>query len=85
MAESKADSWIEKLINWVTTNISLFVALLFVIFSAGMVYGIYVLTFVSGFQMLYFAAPPVMGILAYYNRDVALILMALFIAFFIIL
>ncbi|MFH1588411.1 MAG: hypothetical protein ABIA76_03685 [Candidatus Diapherotrites archaeon] len=83
--DSKTDSWFEKLMNWISTNLKLFAAMLFLIFSVGMIYGVFVLHFVKEFQMLYFAAPPVMGIISYYNRDVALIMLVIFIAFFIIL
>jgi hypothetical protein len=83
--ESKSDSWIDKLKEYVSKNISRFTAILIVIFSIGMAYGVYIMAYVPNYQMLYFAAPPTMGILAYYNRDIALILLVLFIAFFIII
>ena len=83
--ESKTDSWFEKIKNFVSSNISQFVAIMFLIFSIGMAYGIYIMIRNPSHQMLYLSAPPLMGVLAYYNRDLALILFILFIAFFIIL
>ncbi|MBN2126976.1 MAG: hypothetical protein JW703_01125 [Candidatus Diapherotrites archaeon] len=83
--ESKSDSWLEKVKDFVSKNISQFVAIMFLIFSIGMAYGVYITMRTPNHEMLYLAAPPLMGILAYYNRDIALILFVVFVAFFIIL
>lgn len=71
-AKQRTDSLFEKLQDWVTKTISLFVAAIFFLFGAGAVYGAFFAA-----NPIFILVPFVLGLLAYYSRDFAIILLAL--------
>lgn len=70
----KVDSLFEKLADKLMGSIRLFAASLFLIFSLGMVYGVYFFSFDPTKDYLLFA-PPVLALFAYYNRDFAVFIL----------
>jgi hypothetical protein len=66
-----ADNWFEKLAGKVNSSIKVFSAAIFFLFSLGMVYGIYFFTMDA--RPFFLIIPPILGLMAYYSRNFALI------------
>ncbi|MDD5162987.1 MAG: hypothetical protein PHD95_02150 [Candidatus ainarchaeum sp.] len=88
--EPKEDAlnWVERrfsgLADYLSAQISTFVAFLFLLFALGAFFGAFVYTKFPEIAIYFIIAPAVLGLIAYYNRTVAVILFAVFIVFFII-
>jgi hypothetical protein len=74
------DHWVSVIIEKVTKSIQLFVAVLFLLITLGMLYGVY------AFQTnpWLFAVPPGLAALSYYNTDFALISLGLLLVVFLV-
>ena len=80
----KVDSAFQKILNYVGKQISNFVAFLFLLFTAGIAFGMYVTHNYPEYSGLFILIPALLGLVAYYNRTVAIIaLIALMSVFFI--
>ncbi len=81
-------NWIERrfstLAGYISSRISTFVAFLFLLFALGAFFGAFVYTKFPEIAIYFIIAPAVLGLIAYYNRTIAVILFAIFIVFFII-
>lgn len=74
------DNYFGKINAWIGKSISNLAAFLFLLFSVGALYGV-----LFGTQnILFLIAPPVLGILAYYNRTFAVIALVLIGIFFLL-
>ena len=71
-SKQRTDSWFEKLRDWIAKTISIFVAAIFFLFGAGAVYGAFFAA-----NPLFILVPFALGLLAYYSRDFAIIILAL--------
>ena len=76
--KQKTDNWFERLEKGITGAISTFAAFLFLLFGAGAIYG----AFLARESPLFLAIPLLLGVLAYYSRDFAIVVLALFLVFF---
>lgn len=72
-AKQRTDSWFEQLQKWFTKTISIFVAGMFFLFGFGALFG----AMVGASSWLIFI-PFALGLLAYYSRDFALVILILF-------
>lgn len=81
-AVGKVDSVFQRVINYVGKRISNFVAFLFFLFTAGMVFGVIIAFRFPSFMHWFILAPAVMGLIAYYNRTIATILFIGLLIFF---
>jgi len=77
-----ADSWFEKLANKVNSSIKVFSAAVFFLFSLGMVYGIYFFT--MDHRPYFLIVPPLLGLMAYYSRNFALVALAASLVIFVL-
>src|SRR3989338_2108204 len=75
---SGIEGWINRLIGYVTSQIRTFVAFLFFVFTLGAILGILIMYKAPQYAGLLVLAPAVMGLLAYYNTVVAIVLFILF-------
>lgn len=66
-----ADNWFEKIAARINSSIKIFSAAIFFLFSLGMVYGIYFFT--MDHRPYFLIIPPVLGLMAYYSRNFALV------------
>lgn len=66
-----ADTWFEKLADKVNSSVKVFSAAIFFLFSVGMVYGIYFFTL--DHRPYFLIVPPILGLMAYYSRNFALV------------
>ena len=66
------DDILKSIIKRVTGAVSSFVAFLFFVFTAGMLFGLYL----SQIDPVFLFLPPVLGLVAYYNEKLALLLFA---------
>lgn len=82
--KSKVDGWVEKVLDYVTAQISSFVAFLFLLFSAGAVYGSAITSRQHELGTWLLIAPAVLGLIAYYSRTFALAVFALLILLIVI-
>ncbi len=71
--------FLDDLVKRITGTIRILVAFLFFVFTAGMLFGL----FISQFDPVFLFVPPLLGLLAFYNEKFALIAFALFIIFLI--
>ena len=82
----KCDPFFDKVSNYVTGKIATFVAFLFFLIAIGAIYAVVItnapLTTVTTVLIL---APAVVGLLAYWNRDIAVIIFVVFIITFLII
>lgn len=79
------DTWFGKLFDNLGGAISSFIAFLFILFTLGAVYGYVVFTRLPNLAPLLIATPAIIGLIAYYNRNFALILfVALMLGLFIL-
>ena len=76
------DNWFEKLGAKVNASIRTFAASIFFLFSLGMVYGIYF--FSMDMRPFFLIIPPVLGLMAYYSRNFALIALAAALVIFLV-
>jgi hypothetical protein len=67
----KVDSWFEKIQNYVTAKIGAFVAFLFLLYAAGALTAIIIMTKYPQQAFLVALIPAAAGVLAYYNRAFA--------------
>lgn len=79
------DGWFSKIVGYTTTQISRFVAFLFLLFFLGAVYGLIVAGRDTELKTYLIIAPAVLGLIAYYDRGFAVLLFILLIVFFVIL
>lgn len=79
----KSDSAFDRILHYTTGKIATFVAFMFFLIAAGAIYAVIVtrapLDTISSVLIL---APAITGLLAYSNRDAALIIFFLFLVFF---
>lgn len=77
--KQRTDTFFADISKWFTKTVSRFVAAIFLIFGLGQIYAIW-----SAGNTLLFALPFLLALLAYYNRDFAiLVLVATALLFFI--
>jgi hypothetical protein len=69
----KVDSWFEKIEKYVTAKIGAFVAFLFLLYAAGALTAIVIMTKYPQQVFLVALIPAAAGVLAYYNRAFATI------------
>ena len=73
-------NWLEKrfmgLAGYLSTGISRFVAFLFFLFAVGAFFGAFVYTSYPKIGFFIILIPAVLGLIAYYNRTVAIFLFA---------
>lgn len=79
------DGWFNRIVGYTTTQISRFVAFLFLLFFLGAVYGALMAGRYEDSAAWLLITPAVLGLIAYYSRGFALLLFALLIFFFVIL
>ncbi len=77
----KLDKWLNKVLSYTSKRIQTFVAFMFLLLSIGMVIGYIVAMHTGKEKALYLTIPPLLGLTAYYNRDLAVALFVLFILF----
>ncbi|AJF60722.1 MAG: hypothetical protein QT03_C0001G1242 [archaeon GW2011_AR10] len=74
----RSDPLFERIGDYVTGKIATFVAFLFFLITIGAVYAVVITqTPLVGFTPLLIIAPAIVGLIAYYNRDLALLLFAM--------
>lgn len=78
------DDWVNKLLGFVSKQISIFVAFLFFIFTLGAVYGWFLISIGTQYVEYLIILPAVMGIIAYYNRIFAIAVFVIVLAFLIL-
>ncbi|MBU0635972.1 hypothetical protein KKE06_03020 [Candidatus Micrarchaeota archaeon] len=61
---------INEVIGTITKHLSRFIAFLFFVFTAGMLYGL----FISQLDPIFLFVPPLMGLVAFYNEKLAVIM-----------
>lgn len=87
MADKPKTGWIDNrltsLTDYLGAQISRFVAFLFLLFAAGAIFGAFVYTTYPKYGLWFILAPIVLGLIAYYSRTFAIILFAIFAAFFV--
>ncbi len=81
----KTDPWYQRILDYISGQISKFVAFLFLILMIGIAIGFYVVGRAPSFGPLIILIPAIAGLASYYNRDIATILFGLFLIFFIFL
>ncbi len=81
----KTDKWYNKVMGYLTGQISKFVAFLYLVMAIGIVIGGLVITKTPHLFPIVVGFYAVSGLIAYYNRDIATILFVLFLIFFIFL
>jgi TRAP-type mannitol/chloroaromatic compound transport system permease small subunit len=79
---NRVDSLFEKLSGKVAERISTFVAFLFLLLTIGIIIGLSIGMYHPKYIYHAVAIPAVLGLVAYYNRDIAVVLFALFLVFF---
>jgi hypothetical protein len=79
------DSGFNKIENYITDSINRFVAFLFFLFSAGMFFGIILANKKPETAFFLLLLPPILGLVAYYNKAFSLALFIGLIAFTFIL
>jgi len=80
---NRTDAIFQKISEKASERISTFVAFLFLLLTAGIIIGILIGIHSPKYMYQAIAAPAIMGLIAYYNRDIAVVLFALFIVFFV--
>ena len=75
---SKMENWINKIIGYVTSHFRRFVAFMFFVFTIGAGSGILIMHKAPQLAGILVLAPAIMGLLAYYNTTIAVILFVLF-------
>jgi hypothetical protein len=63
------DNLLNSALRTFTSGIRTFVAFMFFVFSAGMLFGL----FISRYDPIFLFLPPALGLLAYYNEKIALL------------
>ncbi len=84
-AHCKTDNWYDQVATYVSEQVSTFVAFIFFIITLGAIYGALVAARNPALEPILIIAPAVLGLVAFYNRDIATLFFALFIVAFIIL
>ena len=77
----KVDSWFMKIQDYTTKKIGSFVAFLFLLIAWGAFTAILVMQRWPEYAIFTVAVPGAAGLLAYYNRDVAVLLFGLLLVF----
>lgn len=81
--KGRSDPFFDKVLQYVTGKISTFVAFLFFLIALGAIYAVVVtrapLDFITTILVL---APAVVGLIAYSNRDLAIIIFSAFLLLF---
>ncbi|MBS3062053.1 MAG: hypothetical protein J4215_05720 [Candidatus Diapherotrites archaeon] len=73
------ENFFSYLMKIFTASIKGFVAFLFFVFSAGMLFGL----FISRFDPVFLFLPPLLGLVSYYNEKVAILAFVLLLLIFI--
>jgi hypothetical protein len=86
MAENgKVDDWFVKIQDYITKKLGSFVAFLFLLVALGAFIGVIVSHRWPHYSMFTVIVPGIAGLLAYYNRTIAMILFTLLLIFVFIL
>ncbi len=72
---SRVDNWIEILENRITKSVQVFASSVFVLFTIGMIFGIYFYNF--DFNYWFLVLPPLLALIAYYNRTISFLVVVL--------
>lgn len=80
---TRLDKLFKKLSGKVVERVSTFVAFLFLLYASGVMLGIFIVTQHPEYIYHAIAAPVILGLISYYNRDVAMVLFVLFFIFII--
>lgn len=74
-AKCRSDDWFKGVQDYATGKIATFVAFLFLLITLGAVYAVIVTgATLSGFTTVLILAPAIVGLIAYANRDIAVVL-----------
>ncbi len=85
-AACKCDPFFDKVSNYVTGKIATFVAFLFFLITIGAVYALVITKApLDSLTTVLILAPAAVGLLAYWNRDLAVIIFVVFIISFLII
>lgn len=79
---NRVDSFFQRLSGRVGERISTFVAFLFLLLTIGIAIGIYIAFREPEYIYQAIAAPVILGLISYYNRDIAMVLFFFFLVFF---
>jgi hypothetical protein len=79
--EGKVDNWFEIIEKYITKKIGYFVAFLFLLIAFGAFVGIIVTQRWPQYSLFTVIVPGIAGMLAYYNRSIAIALFALLMLF----
>ncbi|MCD6478806.1 MAG: hypothetical protein J7L44_02860 [Candidatus Diapherotrites archaeon] len=79
---NRVDSIFQKLSEKVAERISTFVAFLFLLLTIGIIIGLSIAMHHPKYIYHAIAIPAILGLIAYYNRDIAVVLFAFFLVFF---
>jgi len=83
-ALGKVDGYFDRFSSWLSARISAFVAFLFLLFTAGAIYGTFIVARFPDIGIYLLGAPIALALVAYYNRTAATILFAGLILLFIL-
>lgn len=64
--------WLDNLIKAITGGIAKFVAFVFFIFTLGMLFGLFIIRV----EPLFLFVPPLLGLAAFYNEKLAIVIFA---------
>jgi len=81
-AGNRIDGILQKALDRVSKGISTFVASIFFILAVGIFIGVYVASREPEYIYMAIGVPAVLGLISYYNRDIAAVLFFFFLAFF---
>jgi len=79
---NRIDGLLQKLLDRVSKGISTFVASIFFILTIGIFIGVYVASREPEYIYIALGTPAVLGLVSYYNRDIAAIVFFVFLIFF---
>lgn len=77
------DGFFSKMSGYLDEKVSAFVAFLFLVLATGIFIGFFVMTREPEYIYHAILAPVILGLIAYYNRAIAMLLFFLFLAFII--
>ena len=80
----KTDNWYDKIAAYVSEQVSTFVAFMFFLITVGAVYGALVAAKNPTLEPILIIAPAVLGLVAFYNRDISTLFFIVFVVAFII-
>ena len=77
----KVVTWYEKIMGYIASRVSSFVAFLFFLFTMGAFFGMVAVQHAPQFAFYIVMAPAVLGLIAYYNRSFATVMFILLLIF----